>query len=521
LLDCPILWLEIGFSKENSMVPVNIDHSSAVSVRDQLVARLSEAVKSGELEAGTRLPPSRQLADELGLNRNTVAAAYAELGRLGLVRSRVGAGTFVGASESDAADMPAVAPAMPWERLLARRCSRDNGVGEQLGMGERFEGAINFETAIPSPEFYPAHDFRLCLERAWNLDEKDPLSYGPAAGYLPLRRWLAERYAGRGMAVDPENIVITSGSQQGLDLVGKLLLEPDDLVLMGAPGYPNACSSFQLFDATILSLAVDDHGLVTGRLPGIAGADRAKFLYVMSNHQNPTGASLPVERRIELLRWSREARVPLVEDDFNAGLVYRGEEPVPLRGMAGGENVILLGTFSKVLFPGVRLGWMVLPDEVREQVGRLRAWTDLGTPVILQQAMLEFCRSGHLDRHLEMMRKVNRGRLERLLVALEEHFPKQASWTRPDGGMSVWVTLPEGTDVLRIHRESRDAGVRFAPGVLFYPGRGGENAFRLTFIRESEERINQGVATLGKIVRKHLRRKSEPVDERKTKDVWI
>jgi len=505
------------------MVPLTIDHSSPVSVRDQLVARISEAVKNGDLDAGFRLPPSRQLADELDLNRNTVAAAYAELGRLGLVRSRVGAGTFVGPAD-EPADEPAeplAVPGLPWERLLARRCTRDGGPGEQLGMGERFEGAINFETAIPSPAFYPAHDFRVCLERAWNQDEKDPLSYGPAEGYPPLRTYLAERYRERGMAVNPENIVIVNGSQQGLDLVGKLLLEPDDLVLMGAPGYPNACNSFQLFDATILSLPVDDQGLVTGKLPGIAGAERAKFLYVMSNHQNPTGASLPAERRRELLRWSREARVPLVEDDFNAGLVYRGEEPLPLRGMEGGEDVILLGTFSKVLFPGIRLGWMVLPDEVLEQVGRIRAWTDLGTPVILQQAMLEFCRDGHLDRHLEKMRRVNRGRLDTLLEALEAHLPRQAQWTRPSGGMSVWVTLPEGTDVLRIHRESRNAGVRFAPGVLFHPGRGGENAFRLTFIRESEERINQGIATLGKIVRKHLRRKSEPADERKTNDVWI
>jgi len=323
------------------------------------------------------------------------------------------------------------------------------------------------------------------------------------------------------MEVQPENIVIVSGSQQGLDLVGKLLLEPDDLVLMGAPGYPNAYNSFQLFDATILPLAVDGQGLVTASLPGISGAERAKFLYVMSTHQNPTGATLPESRRQELLRWSRQARVPLVEDDFNAGLIYRGEEPVPLRGMEGGEDVILLGTFSKVLFPGIRLGWMVLPDAVLDQVGRIRAWTDLGTPVILQQAMLEFCRQGHLDRHLERMRQVNRGRLDTLMEALEQHFPRQADWTRPDGGMSVWVTLPVGSDVLAIHRESREAGVRFAPGVLFHPGRGGENAFRLTFIRESEERIREGVATLGRIIKKQLRRRSEPAEDRTTKDVWI
>jgi 2-aminoadipate transaminase len=505
------------------MLRLNIDHSLPVSVRDQLVARITEAVESGTLAEGFRLPPSRQLADELGLNRNTVAAAYVELRRLGLVRSRVGAGTFVGPSPERSTTGTLVRPAsLPWDRLLAGRCTRHPGTGgEELGMGERFEGAINFETAIPSPEFYPARDFRDCLEQAWNLDEKNPLSYGPAEGYPPLREYLAERCRQRGIEVSPENIIIVSGSQQGLDLVGKLLLEPDDLVLMGAPGYPNAYNSFQLFDANILPLPVDDQGLDTGSLPGITGAERVKFLYLMSNYQNPTGATLPDERRRELLRWSREARVPLVEDDFNAGLVYRGEEPVPLRGMDGGEDVILLGTFSKVLFPGIRLGWMVLPSALREQVGRIRAWTDLGTPVILQQAMLEFCREGHLDRHLEMMRRVNGRRLSTLLESLDDHFPSRAAWTRPDGGMSVWVTLPEGTDVLRIHRESRDAGVRFAPGVLFHPGTGGENAFRLTFIRESEDRIAQGVATLARIVKKHLRRRPVPVEDEQTKDVWI
>ncbi len=504
------------------MIHLNIDQSSPVSIRDQLVALITEAVEGGTLAEGFRLPPSRQLADELDLNRNTVAAAYTELQRLGLVRSRVGAGTFVGRARQETAVVETAVPAMPWERLLARRCTRYPGTGgDELGMGQRFEGATNFETAIPSPEFYPAQDFRDCLQRVWKRDEKDMLSYGPAEGYPPLREYLAQRCRDRGMEVRPEDIVIVSGIQQGLDLVGKLLLEPDDLVLMGVPGYPNAYRSFQLFDAGILPLRVDEDGLDTGSLPGISGAERAKFLYVMSNHQNPTGATLPRQRRQELLLWSREARVPLVEDDFNAGMMYHGDEPVPLRGMDGGEDVILLGTFSKVLFPGIRLGWMVLPDAVREKVGEIRGYTDLGTPVILQQAMLEFCRAGHLDRHLEMMRRVNGKRLDTLLGAMETHFPRRASWTRPRGGMSVWVTLPEGTDVLRIHRESREAGVRFSPGVLFHPDRGGENAFRLTFIRESEERIAEGIATLGRIIRKHLRRRTEPASDRKAKDVWI
>ncbi len=218
---------------------------------------------------------------------------------------------------------------------------------------------------------------------------------------------------------------------------------------------------------------------------------------------------------------SRDVRLPVVEDDFNAGMMYEGDEPLPLRGMEGGEEVILLGTFSKVLFPGIRLGWMVLPEAVREKVGEIRGYTDLGAPVILQQAMLEFCSAGHLDRHLEKMRKVNGKRLDTLLTALEAHFPRRVSWTRPRGGMSVWVTLPEGTDVLRIHRESRDAGVRFSPGVLFHPDRGGENAFRLTFIRESEERIAEGIATLGRIIKKQLRRRPTVTAEQKTKDVWI
>jgi len=503
------------------MIHLHLDQSLAVSIRDQLVSQIAGAVRDGELEVGYRLPPSRQLADELGLNRNTVAAAYAELQRLGLVRSRVGAGTFVCTADEGATAAP-VAPAMPWDRLLAGRCNRRPGTGgDELGMGERFEGAVNFETAIPSPEFYPVREFRKCLEKALGRDEKDLLSYGPAEGYPPLREYLAERYRDRGMTVRPENIVIVSGSQQGLDLVGKLLLEPDDLVLMGVPGYPNAYNSFRLFDASIVPLPVDGRGLATSVLPGLSGAERAKFLYVMANHQNPTGVTLAPERRRELLDWSCEARVPLVEDDFNAGLEYRGEEPVPLRGMDGGEDVILLGTFSKVLFPGVRLGWMVLPDPVLEKAGRIRAWTDLGAPVMLQQVMLEFCCAGLLDRHLKKMRQVNRGRLDMLLESLERHFPRRAEWTRPDGGMSVWVTLPEGTDVLALHRESRDAGVRFAPGVLFHPDGGGGNAFRLTFIREPKERIAEGVATLGRIVKKHLRRQPGVAEERRTKDVWI
>ncbi len=339
------------------------------------------------------------------------------------------------------------------------------------------------------------------------------LQYGPTEGYRPLRELLVRHMARYGIDVSPEMVLVTAGSQSGLDLVAKLLLNPGDHVAVEAPTYLGALQAFQAYQPEFLSVPIDGDGMQVECLPELLRRG-PKFLYVLPNFQNPAGTTLSLERRRRLVELAARWGVPMVEDDPYGQLRYEGAHLPPLveldaesRGCAHGERafeggVIYLGTLSKVFAPGFRLGWVVAPEQVITKLVQLKQGADLQTATFNQIVAYEVARGGFLDRHVKRIRQVYGERRNAMLGALERHFPKDARWTRPQGGLFLWVTLPAGVDSMALLDEALRAKVAFIPGVPFFANGGGADTMRLNFSYCAPDKIDEGIARLGRLLQR-------------------
>ena len=487
----------------------------------QIADAIRRRIASGELTAGVKLPSSRVLAKHLEVHRRTVIAAFEHLEGEGLVVSGVGQGTFVrqrasgshprddddvagrGAigSASWTADGDAPGSPFPWETLLRRRGESRPEFWRIWMQPNAPSGTIRFMGATADPSLFPTEDFREVLDEVFREEGSSALEYGPPEGSPRLRAWVAEMLASRGISVDPDRIMIVSGSQQGLDLIARLLVRDGESVLVEEPGYTNGFRLFQALGARPIGVPVDDGGLRPDLLEAAAERARPRFLYLMPHFQNPTGLSLDPARHEALFEICGRLRLPMVEDQFDADLHYQGAAPIPLKARDTRGQVVLLGSFSKILFPGLRLGWLVAPPALLEPLRELKQVADFSSSLLTQHAMERFCRRGLLDRHPERVRKVYRSRLETMQAAMEAEFPAGVAWTRPQGGLTLWVSLPPDGDALELLAAARREGVDFSPGPLFYPNGGGGGHLRLSWIRETEERIARGIAILGGLLR--------------------
>jgi 2-aminoadipate transaminase len=502
---------------------LEIDRSSSRALYLQIADAVRERISRGQLHPGVKLPSTRAVARQLGVHRRTVIQAFNVLELDGWVTSGVGQGTFVhdragieGAGPAGAATSGQPVPDDPsahtggfdWEPRLAHGPDRSSDFWRFWLRNRPPEDCIRLTGATADPELFPAGELREVMGEVLRTQGASALDYGPPEGYPPLREWLAGRLEDRGVRVDPAQVLIVNGSQQGMDLLARLLLEPGDDVLVEEPGYTNGFRLFQAHGAQVTGIPMDAGGLQLDRLDAACRQHSPKLLYTMPIFQNPTGLVLAEDRAGPLLEICARHQVPVLEDHFDADLAYGCEPPRPLRARDDAGRVILLGTFSKILFPGLRLGWLVLPRALVGPMSEIKQMTDLSSSLLAQHAMDLFCRRGLLDRHLERIRQVNRTRLQVLLEALEEALPPGAFWTRPQGGMTLWVRLPEGLDSLELLHQSRRRGLDFSPGPLFFPNGGGSEFLRLTYVRETEERIRQGVKILGSVIEENADRVS-------------
>lgn len=477
----------------------------------QVADALRDSIAGGSLSGGERLPATRALAAQLGVHRHTIAQAYRTLEQQGLVRLLVGAGTFV-AARAPGTDRHAAAtapqPPFSWLPLLSNaQALAEDPAGWLTPRGVQLpKSPIQLTGAVAAACDFPLADFSECMRSV--LAERDPqlLDYGPPEGYLPLRSWIAERLGKLGVPqLDAARVFITNGSQQGLDLVAKLLLAPQDWVIAEAPTYTAAFVVLRHAGARIATVPVGDDGLSVDALAALLEREPAKFLYTMPGYQNPTGVTLGAASRAGLLEIARRHGLAIVEDHYDSDLHYSGGPPRPLLADDPDGQTIHLGTFSKMLFPGLRLGWMVVPTELVESVRRLRWAADLSSATLTQRVMDRFCRRGYVDKHLTRLRERNGRRLQAMLAALEAEFPRAARWTRPSGGMTLWCELPAAVNTLELFHEAARRGVLFSPGIAFFPNGGGGSAMRLTFNRESEARIRHGIGILGEMIAERLR----------------
>ncbi len=402
----------------------------------------------------------------------------------------------------------------PWSYRYAQRTQRikSSAIRELLKITERPE-VISFAGGLPASDVFPVDRFHEACAKA--LQSPASLQYGATEGFAPLREFIALRMSRYGILAGPDNVLITSGSQQALDLIGKLLINAGDRILVEAPSYVGALQAFGLYGAEYVSVPVDDDGLRTEKLEEALRAG-PKFMYVLPNFQNPAGVTLSEGRRHELVLLADRYGIPIVEDDPYGQLRYDGEHLPPLvmvdrenlrrdNGYSLG-NVIYLSTFSKTLAPGLRLAWMVAPADVISKLVQLKQAADLHTSTFTQAVAYEIVRDGFLDEHVKIVRGVYRERRDAMLEALARYAPPGVTWTRPSGGLFLWLTLPEGADCGRLFRSALRENVAFVPGDCFFAGEqdGSRPHLRLNFSYSSPERIREGIRRLALALHREL-----------------
>jgi 2-aminoadipate transaminase len=405
-----------------------------------------------------------------------------------------------------------------WTSRYAQRTKglRSSAIRELLKFTQRPE-VISFAGGLPASEVFPTERFREACCKVLDREPHLALQYGATEGYEPLREMIARHIARYGIKAKSENVLITSGSQQALDLIGKLLINPGDRVLVEAPTYLGALQAFNVYGADYVSVPSDEDGLRSDLLedPLRSGP---KFMYVLPNFQNPGGTTLSEGRRHELVLLADKYGIPIVEDDPYGQLRYEGEHLTPLvvldrenlrrdDGYSIG-NVIYLSTFSKTLAPGLRLGWIVAPPEVIGKLVQLKQGADLHSSTFVQMVAHEVARDNFLDEHVKLIRRVYRARRDVMLEALTQYFPPEVTWTRPKGGLFLWLTLPEGADAQKLFQAAVRENVAFVPGDCFYAPNGqqdeGRRHMRLNFSAAPPDQTREGIHRLSIAVKKQL-----------------
>ncbi|GAB6848868.1 PLP-dependent aminotransferase family protein [Paraburkholderia kururiensis] len=388
-----------------------------------------------------------------------------------------------------------------WQLSERARKLTSSAIREILKVTERPE-VISFAGGLPSPATFPVEEMREASERILRDAPAAALQYSATEGYLPLREWVAARYSVGGVQIRPTQVLITTGSQQALDLLGKVLVCPQSPVLVETPTYLGALQSFSLYEPHYVQVPTDEAGLIpAGLTPELTAG--ARLLYAQPNFQNPTGRRLPLERRRALAEFAMNAPFPVVEDDPYGALDYAGE-PLPTLLSMAPEHIVHLGSFSKVLAPGLRVGYIVAPEELHFKLVQAKQATDLHTPSFTQRIVHEVVKDGFLDRHVPTIRALYRDQCAAMLAALERYMPEGVSWNRPEGGMFIWVSLPAHIDSMKLLEEAVANNVAFVPGAPFYADHPEHNKLRLSFVTVPPAKIDEGVAKLAALVRTHL-----------------
>ncbi len=360
-------------------------------------------------------------------------------------------------------------------------------------------GVISFAGGLPAPELFPVEEIREAIDRVLTRYGSQALQYGLSMGYGPLREWLAERMSKHGgVHLTADNVLVTAGSQQALDIVGRAFLTKGDYVVCSRPTYLGALQAFNFYGVKYALAEMDEHGMMVETLDPLIEKHRPKFIYTVPTFQNPTGITMSFERRRLLVEKAQKYSLPIIDDNPYGELRYSGESLPSVKNL-GGQAVIQLGTFSKTVSPGFRLGWIAASRQTMGVFARVKQATDLHTNEFSQYVIYEFVQEGRLDRHVELLKKAYRERRDAMLRAMSEFFPDTVHWIKPDGGLFLWVILPEHVDASKILPRAIEEKVAFVPGQPFHPDGSGKNTMRLNFSNASLPDIHEGMKRLGRL----------------------
>lgn len=471
-------------------------------VVEQVARHYRRAIEEGRLRPGDRLPTIRAVAQHTGVNRATVQDAYRRLQESGLVAATVGRGTSVVASPPGTGRKEP--PISPGARAAFQHL-RDQA---QVPAADPENPIVaNFAQLLPDHDLFPVGEFRNSLEQVLERRGGRLLLYGEPTGDLELRQLLAARDGDSGA----EEILVTNGAQQGIDLVLRAFTRPGDAVAVAVPTYHHLFGLLKAHSLHLAPLRAGADGSIDGDdLAQALARPDVRLLYVMPTFHNPTGRTLSLEVRKALMKVVRKSRVPVLEDEFELELRFRGKVLPSLRSLDSRGLTVTVRTFSKGLFPGVRLGWMHAPQGVLGPMAALKRYIDLDTSSLLQAALVDFVRQGALDKYLETLREELRRRHQVAQQVLGEVMPEGSTWSDPDGGFALWVEAPAGIDGRELAARAAARGVLVSPGQLFHPEDEAVSGVRLSLSRTDEKQIQEGITILGECASELLARAQSP-----------
>lgn len=484
---------------------IRVNKSSSQPIYLQVAAFLAEHIKENLLPAGTKLPPERLLAEMLGVSRTTAINIYRQLAQEGLVSIKVGSGTYViGCLAKTETPLPPI----PWEQLFVPHLKNPlSSILKDLLTGCSNPNNISLAAGMPDPSLYPLKIFEQLFNKY--IKNLSPLDLGhlPTEGYPPLRRAIANLHLAKGINVPEDNILITAGSQQGLYLVNKVLLEPKEYVIVEEPTYIGAIQVFQHSGARILTVPRLTE-LPLSILEDYLIRYRPKLFYIIPSFQNPTGHVLSLQQRQDLLKLAARYQLVIVEDDAY-GELYYDQKPLPsLKALDQYGVVIYLGTFSKTIFPGLRTGWLTGPPVLIKRLSQEKQYLDLHCNNVCQWLLTTFLQEGVFDNHLQTVRQEYKKRRDIMANSIDRFCPDMLTYTLPQGGFYFWCQLPNGITSPSLLHETNKIGLTFVPGEAFYTNNLGSNKIRLCFSTQSEEQLVEAIKRLGKAL-KSLTKRSE------------
>ncbi|UZP66520.1 PLP-dependent aminotransferase family protein [Desulfovibrio mangrovi] len=493
---------------------IPLDRESGSPLYSQIAAFIREGIESHALPAGMRLPAIRKLALELGVNRITVENAYAELEAAGLLAARVGSGTFILPPFPDVRRSPAASRHTEASTKCNTKC--DTWPAWQQTVVERFSSLpakppipllthspdrniISLNCGNSDPALYPLDELRASLRDTLRKEGTDAGEYADMAGYAPLRRTISHVLADQGIPAATDDIIITSGSQQALALVTQLLTRHGDTVVTEGPSYADGMDLFRARGLNIIQIPMDAEGMRMDKLEEALRAHSPKLIFTMPNFQNPTGICMSGQRRRQLVQLAAAYAVPLVEDDFVGDLRYEGHAQPALKALAAKGACFYMGTFSKMLMPGLRVGYMVAEGPVRDLLVRCKRLNDISSSGVIQRALYRFVSVGRHRTHLSRSCSIYRRRRDALLAACAEYLPEDITVSPVTGGLFAWCTLPPDLTATAVTEAALNNGVAVAPGTAFFLNPAdGERFLRLNVTLHDAEVIREAMRRLGR-----------------------
>lgn len=502
--------------RKSDLMRISVNRNVKTPIYLQIKNQIRDMIFSNTIVEGFSLPPERKLAELLDVNRSTVIKAYQELKADGLIGSHVGKGTVVLPQifNKSSFDERHANP-MPWYQFFNETAVINNGhiISDIMEMAS-LKNTISFAGGIPSPDLYPVKEIEGIQAELFKNHGSDIFLQSPVKGHYQLRESISHLLKNRQIEASPKEVMVLAGSQQGLDFASRVFIRPGDTVIVEEPTFLGALQLFKLVGARVIGVPIDKDGMRTDVLEPLLVKHKPKFIYVIPTFQNPSGVTMSLERRYKLLNLAYQYQIPIFEDDPYGEIRYDGISIPPLKALDRHGYVMYLSTFSKVLFPGFRVGWIVAPQQVLNKFAHLKQLTDLHVNTLSQWILDRFIRQGYYEAHIKLIRKEYAFKRKSMIDALEKYKVKDIIWYETEGGYYIWCRLPSNITQTKLIAKTSDKEVVYIPGEAFYPyGTQGETYIRLNYTFPDEKQIDEGIKRLMEAVKEVIEESTDSMKE--------